>query len=151
MTTNLLFTFCYLHIFCVFTAFEFPAKSRPAEAAHPTTTHLLPTYTRLIMSDSSVLNCCANFISKLHSLEESSPWQGGWAAWSSTPTWWHCQRRAMSCAQIRWRPFQAKICHLSPIKGKNTNTSASMRCFTVFGTLCIVSKINADECLPGNI
>lgn len=44
----------------------FTVNGRPEQAKHPTTTHLLPTYTKLIMSDSSVLICCANFIGELH-------------------------------------------------------------------------------------
>lgn len=47
---------------------------RPERAERPTTNRLLPTYTKLIMSDSSVLICAANFIRKLHRLEETSPW-----------------------------------------------------------------------------
>lgn len=50
---------------------HFPVKERPEQAKQPTTSQRLPTYTKLIMSDSSSLICCTNFIGKLHRLEEN--------------------------------------------------------------------------------
>lgn len=143
MTTNLLFNFFFLFTFISFVySISIPANSRPTQAKQPTTAHLLPTYTKLIMSDSSVLICCANFISKLHSLEESSLWQNGWAAWSLTPTWSHCQRCAMSCehwyvdALFKWSSVissQLKEKHCKEIH----NTTVYMSCFTGFHSVLL--------------
>lgn len=66
----------HTYIFFVYSVC-FPVNRRPEQAKQPTTIHPLPTYTKMIMSDSSVLICCANFTSKLHRLEETSLWQNG--------------------------------------------------------------------------
>lgn len=54
-----------------FPKFTFLLKKDLSKQRSTTTSQLLPTHTKLIMSDSSSLICCANFIGKLHRLEEN--------------------------------------------------------------------------------
>lgn len=115
----------HTYIFFVYSTYS-PVNRRPERAKRPTTIHLLPTHTKLIMSDSSVLIWCANFISKLHRLEETLLWQNGWTAWSSTPTWFYCQRAAVLC--VHWN-VDAHVHNPTDRCRDEHNVSVHMGCF----------------------